>query len=251
VTGAPVDLWDSGWPNGRFYWTVVPVTPDLVKSAQTTLAAAAVQGATSITITKAATVGDGAPIAIGSGSKTEIVTVKGTPDATTGLVTISPALAGAHTAGEIVAAGSTLVYRDVELPQDMCQTAQRVLSFGQASPPVVTGQGTPFASGLSSDGRLVAAAGPQTKFYGRPLVAWRPVQGASQYQVEWSRTDYPWRKVDQTLTFGTAALLTAKPGIWWYRVRGINFFLPGTARAMDWSTPMSLRVARPTFSISR
>ena len=24
-TGAPVDLWDSGWPNGRFYWTVVPV----------------------------------------------------------------------------------------------------------------------------------------------------------------------------------------------------------------------------------
>ena len=27
ATGAPVDLWDSGWPNGRFFWTVVPVTP--------------------------------------------------------------------------------------------------------------------------------------------------------------------------------------------------------------------------------
>ena len=25
LTGAPVDLWESGWPNGRFYWTVVPV----------------------------------------------------------------------------------------------------------------------------------------------------------------------------------------------------------------------------------
>ncbi|HTR32749.1 MAG TPA: hypothetical protein VMH47_02625 [Gaiellaceae bacterium] len=23
--GAQVDLWDSGWPNGRYYWTVVPV----------------------------------------------------------------------------------------------------------------------------------------------------------------------------------------------------------------------------------
>jgi hypothetical protein len=25
-----VDLWDSGWPNGRYYWTVVPVTVDYV-----------------------------------------------------------------------------------------------------------------------------------------------------------------------------------------------------------------------------
>ena len=25
VNGAKVDLWESGWPNGRFYWTVVPV----------------------------------------------------------------------------------------------------------------------------------------------------------------------------------------------------------------------------------
>jgi hypothetical protein len=25
---ASVDLWDSGWPNGRYYWTVVPVTID-------------------------------------------------------------------------------------------------------------------------------------------------------------------------------------------------------------------------------
>jgi len=25
TTDANVDLWDSGWPNGRYYWTVVPV----------------------------------------------------------------------------------------------------------------------------------------------------------------------------------------------------------------------------------
>src|SRR5262249_16761081 len=23
--GAAVDLWDSGWPSGRYYWTVIPV----------------------------------------------------------------------------------------------------------------------------------------------------------------------------------------------------------------------------------
>jgi len=28
VADANVDLWDSGWPNGRYYWTVVPVTVD-------------------------------------------------------------------------------------------------------------------------------------------------------------------------------------------------------------------------------
>src|ERR671934_2691647 len=26
--GAPVDLWDTDWPNGGYYWTVVPVEAD-------------------------------------------------------------------------------------------------------------------------------------------------------------------------------------------------------------------------------
>ena len=30
ATVANVDLWDSGWPTGRFYWTVVPVTVEKV-----------------------------------------------------------------------------------------------------------------------------------------------------------------------------------------------------------------------------
>jgi hypothetical protein len=29
ATDASVDLWDSGWPSGRYYWTVVPVTVEL------------------------------------------------------------------------------------------------------------------------------------------------------------------------------------------------------------------------------
>src|ERR671922_269984 len=38
-TGAPVDLWDSGWPNGRYYWTVVAAEPRLAPNLVTYLAA--------------------------------------------------------------------------------------------------------------------------------------------------------------------------------------------------------------------
>src|SRR5256714_4352521 len=38
-TGAPVDLWDSGWPNGRYYWTVVAAEPRLAPNLLTYLAA--------------------------------------------------------------------------------------------------------------------------------------------------------------------------------------------------------------------
>src|SRR5206468_4125783 len=30
--GPPVDLWDTDWPDGRYYWTVVPVQMVLVGS---------------------------------------------------------------------------------------------------------------------------------------------------------------------------------------------------------------------------
>ena len=39
-TGAPVDLWDSGWPNGRFYWTAVPVRYEASEPKLTALAQA-------------------------------------------------------------------------------------------------------------------------------------------------------------------------------------------------------------------
>jgi len=177
VTGAPVDLWESGWPNGRFYWTVVPVS------------------------------------------------VLTTED------------------------GNSIQYREVIQPQDACQ-AGNVVAFGKDSSPVVAGQGTPYASGLSPKGRLVATVGSTSSFYGNPLIAWRPVQGASQYQIEWSRAKYPWRKAGEQLTYGTAATLPLTPGTWWYRVRGINFFLPGTAKAMGWSSPLRVTVAKPRFAVS-
>jgi len=69
--------------------------------------------------------------------------------------------------------------------------------------------------------------------------------------VQWSRTSYPWRKEGEKLTYATSALLPLDPGRWFYRVRGINFSLPGTARAMTWSKQVGLTVSKPTFTVVR
>jgi hypothetical protein len=175
-----IELLESGWPNGRFYWTVVPVK--LVAK-------------------------------VGSDGKP-----------------------GAYS------------YADAELPQDAC-AAGRVLAFGKASSPVVAGQGTPYASGLSPSGRLIASAGA-APFYGRPLVAWLPVPGADTYEVEWSPTRYPWRAVKRIpVDGGTATMLPLKPGGWWYRIRGVSSALPEGHQTMAWSLPLQIRVAKPKFRL--
>lgn len=180
---ARIELLDSGWPTGRFFWTVVPVklVPKL--------------------------------------------------DAT----------------GKV----ASWEYRDAEVAQDAC-AAGRVMAFGKASSPVVAAAGSPYASGLSPTGRLVAASGNQVHFYGNPLVAWRPAVGADTYQVEWSRTRYPWRTaarlpdVDGT---ATSLPLGGKPGVWWYRIRGIDSALPLGHQFMTWSAPLQLTVAKPKFRL--
>ena len=96
---------------------------------------------------------------------------------------------------------------------------------------------------------MTSAATARPSFYGAPLVAWQPALGADQYQVQWSKTQYPWVTKGEKFTYATSALLTLEPGVWYYRVRGVNFSLPGTARAMSWSAPVGLKVAKPTFAI--
>jgi hypothetical protein len=174
---ATIDLPESGWPTGRFYWTVVPVGVYMNKEGK-------------------------------------------------------------------------LEYHDLVTPQDQC-AAGNVVAFGKASPPVVAGQGSPFASGLSPKGRLLAASGAQSVFYGSPLVAWRPVQGAEAYEVQWSRTKYPWRAGGATRTAGTSAVLPLRPGSWWYRIRAISPAVPASSKGMVWSTPLHLEVAKPKFAVVR
>jgi hypothetical protein len=243
-TGAPVDLWESGWPNGRFYWTVVPVRYVVDDAVPLLLSGAAAIGATSITV-------DGANFPIGTavigvGATSEVVTVTAVTGTTVQL--LAP-LTKAHAAATMVTpAAGTLKYYNVESPQDAC-AAGRVREFGKTSEPAVSRSGSPFVSGLSPRGRLTAATKARPSFYGSPLVAWEPALGADQYQVQWSRTRYPWRTQGDKLTYATSSLLPVTPGRWWYRVRGINFSLPGTARAMTWSAPVELTVTKPTFAV--
>jgi hypothetical protein len=239
-----VDLWESGWPNGRFYWTVVPVLYVADNGFPVALTAAAALGAPTITVDAPGFTPGSAVIGVGAGAESvTVTTVSGTT------LTLAAPLTRPHAVAEAVTptAGS-LKYYDAETPQDTC-AAGRVLEFGKTSEPVVSSAGSPYASGLSPRGLLTAAASSKPAFYGTPLVAWSPALGADQYQVQWSKTSYPWRKEGEKLTYATSAMLPLDPGKWFYRVRGINFSLPGTARAMTWSKPVGLTVSRPTFTV--
>ncbi len=115
----------------------------------------------------------------------------------------------------------SFVYGDIDLPQDAC-AAGRVSSFGKESDPVRVASGTPYVAGLTPNGRLLATSGKQPKVFSTPLVAWEPATGASAYEVQWSRTRYPWRAQGSKTTYSTSAVLDLTPGKWFYRVRGLN-----------------------------
>ncbi len=142
-------------------------------------------------------------------------------------------------------------YVDVESPQDACQ-AGRVLSFGKESDPAETGSGSgaPFVSGLSPNGRFMNASRTSPTVFSTPLVAWKPVTGATAYQVQWSRSRYPWRASGLVKTFATSTVLDLPTGKWYYRVRGLNQTQLRRAE-MAWSAPVAVRVAAPRFSIAR
>jgi hypothetical protein len=176
---ARVDLWDSNWNAGRYYWTVVPVV---------------------------------------------------------------------HRDGS---------FQDIMLPQDACQLDQKnvggpnhMAAFRKKSVDPRLGDGTaPFVTGLSPSGRLMSAMNRRSRFYGAPLVSWQPASGAVAYDVQVSRTRYPWRTVGSERTHSTSAMLPLRPGTWWYRVRGINPYLVGNTK-MSWSSAVRIRVAKPTFTVA-
>ncbi len=150
--------------------------------------------------------------------------------------------------GIVVDEDGTFTYYDAESPQDACESG-RTASFGKESRPVITTAGTPYVSGLSPKGRLLAQAGRRPVVYSTPLIAWRPVVGATAYEVQWSRTKYPWRSRGSALTYATSSVLQLGTGVWYYRVRGLNAAQVGTP-AMSWSAPVAVKVVRPTFRIS-
>jgi hypothetical protein len=145
-------------------------------------------------------------------------------------------------------------YVDEELPQDACQQDLRVASFKVAGQRPATLDPTtdlPYAWGLSTSGRLRSASTARPTVAGSPLVAWQPALPATAYEVQWSKSAYPWRPYGNLYTYSTSTTLPLKPGRWYYRVRGINMTLPTGASTMAWSQKVGLVVAKPKFKISK
>jgi hypothetical protein len=244
--GAKIDLWDSDWPGGRYYWTVMPVYAVADQQVKTTLTAPAAAGATTITVADASGIGAGDHILVGNAPAEEAVvsSVAGTA------ITLVAGLHSAHALGEnVVRPSGGVKYDDAELTQDACASG-RMLAFGKTNDVAVTGQAaTPYVSGLSPTGSLVAAKTRSPRFYGTPLVAWQPTLATDHYEVQWSHARYPWRTAGDGLTYSTAALLPLRPGTWYYRVRGIDALMAGTKTGLSWSDPVRLVVTKPQFKI--
>ena len=246
VQGAKVDLWDSDWPGGRYYWTVVPVDAVAAQQLSTTLAAPAPAGASTIGVADAGGIAVGDALRIGTTPENAVVkAVAGNS------ISLASGLAAFHAAGEqVLRPGGGVTYHEAELTQEACASG-RVLAFGKSSEPVVTGQSAPFASGLSPGGKLVAAVGSRPRFYGQPLIAWQPALAADQYEVQWSHKRYPWRTVGSRQTWGTSLTLPLTPGTWYYRVRGLDGLMIGSKPQMSWSDPVRLVVTKPRFRVVR
>lgn len=255
--GAPVDLWDTNWPQGGYYWTVVPVEAVSPTSLSTTTAAGADIGATTLTVAGAAGFASGDVVVVGNSSNSETLTITAVNGNT---LTFATATKQGHGIGEpVVRSSGNLIYRDLELPQEVCASG-RVMRFGKSSEATLVSAGTPFISGLSPKGRLTSAASSSSSFYGAPLVAWTPALAADAYHLQWSKTRSPFRPVNASynggesagfLTWATSAVLTLAPGTWYYRVRGVSFRLPTNAQFMGWSDPVRIVVAKPTFRVGR
>ena len=251
--GAPVDLWDTEWPSGGYYWTIVPVEAKVPDAISTAVASPGAAGAaSSLPVASAAGFAIGDVIVVGNSSNQETVTVTSVSGNTIGLAT---PLKVAHGIGEPVTRTSgNIQYRDLELPQDAC-AAGRVMRFGKESEPALTSGGDLFASGLSPTGRLTSAR-RTAAFYRAPLVAWTTALGAEVYEVQWSKTRYPFVPEPDPktgalgmMTATTSAILPLRPGTWYYRVRGFDFSLPTGSQAMSWSDRKAIVVTKPKFAV--
>jgi predicted RecA/RadA family phage recombinase len=211
----------------------------------TTLANATLPADTTITLANGTGIAVGDALKVGSpvAENAVVKTIVGNT------VTLSSGLSAFHNAGEdVVRTGGKITYQDSELSQDSCAAGRR-LAFAKSSEPVVSGEIAPYASGLSPEGKLVGAATAKPRFYGQPLVAWQPLAGADQYEVQWSTKGYPWKTVGTQLTWGTSLTLPLSPGTWYYRVRGLDFLMTGSKPQMSWSDPVRLVVTKPRFRV--
>ena len=150
-----------------------------------------------------------------------------------------------------ITADNKVEYHDVEFAEDAC-AAGRVISFGKTSAPVVEkASGVPYLSGMTGSGEIRGATTDKPSFFGRVIVAWKPAPGATRYQVQWSKKANPFKAAGTLTTRATADILSLAPGVWYYRVRGVDGTLPTSQRGMTWSDPQYLKIVPRTFSVIR
>ncbi len=147
--------------------------------------------------------------------------------------------------------GKTIDYEDAELPQDACE-AGRVERLGRVSKQVETGNKKAYVTSLALAGAVTSkAASSVSRVYGNtPLLTWTPVPAADTYEVQWSRTRYPFVALGKVTTQATSATLLLAPGVWYYRVRGIDVQV-AKSQSMAWSSVRKLKIAKPTYRVSR
>ena len=211
-----MDLWDTDWPQSGYYWTVIPVAAiGLGSSGHDDRRSRRAEGRHGGSGPSTSGFRIGNTVTIGASPTIDTETITGVG---AGLIGFATPLDFAHAPGDTVSrVGGSVQYQDMELPQDAC-AAGRIQRFGISSEPSLTTAQEPFATGLSPNGRLTSAAGTPA-FYGQPLVAWTPALGANIYEVQWSKTKYPFApQVDPRtqskgyMTFSTSAVLPARGG---------------------------------------
>jgi hypothetical protein len=142
-------------------------------------------------------------------------------------------------------------YQDAELPQDVCESG-RIGTFGKVGAQVETGNKKAYVTSLALAGKVSStAASSYSRVYGNtPLLTWTPVLAADKYEVQWSGTRYPFVMAGSVITQTTSATLKLAPGVWYYRVRGIDI-QTSKSQSMGWSSVRKLKILKPTFRISR
>ena len=106
----------------------------------------------------------------------------------------------------------------------------RVRSRGQLRQGVATRdhrRGNAVRLGPVAEGSPARAGRPASVVYSTPLMTWRPVIGATGYEVS-GRARSTWRARGSVLTYATSSALQLGSGIWYYRVRGLNAAQVGT-----------------------
>jgi len=152
---------------------------------------------------------------------------------------------------EYLTLDGSLSYKDAELPQDVC-AAGRVARFGKVGKAVDTANKNAYVTGpgLALTVKSAAASGVPRVYGNTPLITWSPAPAADVYEVQWGHTRYPFSAIGNLGTQNTAAVLTLSPGVWYYRIRGIDTQIPGS-QTTGWSSVRKLKIAKPTFRVSK